>query len=397
MDKDELFNIHIDRPDKSIYDEAKRKWDLLSKPLDGLGSFEGLICRLAAMQKSPDVDISKRAAVIMIADNGIVEEGISQSGSEVTRAVGDALIKGISSANTLGRYAKTDIISVDIGIAGEVSADAGNNMISALTADKISLRNKDISNGKREPLVTKDGLFYDEKVAFGTKNFLKEPAMSEQETLKAVISGIEVAYDLKEKGYKLLITGEMGIGNTTTSAAVLCSLLGLDAEVITGRGAGLSDAALKRKKEVIKIGIKKYCTDNDKYLHLKNDKERAFYILSCLGGLDIAALAGVFIGAAMNRLPVLIDGLISSVAALIAERMVAGVKEYYIASHKGREGGHAAALKELGLKAFIDADMALGEGTGAIMALPLIDMALDFYNNASVFKDIKVNEYERLS
>lgn len=392
-----MFNIHIDRPDKSIYDEAKRKWDLLSKPLDGLGSFEGLICRLAAMQKSPDVDISKRAAVIMIADNGIVEEGISQSGSEVTRAVGDALIKGISSANTLGRYAKTDIISVDIGIAGEVSADAGNNMISALTADKISLRNKDISNGKREPLVTKDGLFYDEKVAFGTKNFLKEPAMSEQETLKAVISGIEVAYDLKEKGYKLLITGEMGIGNTTTSAAVLCSLLGLDAEVITGRGAGLSDAALKRKKEVIKIGIKKYCTDNDKYLHLKNDKERAFYILSCLGGLDIAALAGVFIGAAMNRLPVLIDGLISSVAALIAERMVAGVKEYYIASHKGREGGHAAALKELGLKAFIDADMALGEGTGAIMALPLIDMALDFYNNASVFKDIKVNEYERLS
>ena len=390
MDKDELFNIHIDRPDKSIYDEAKRKWDLLSKPLDGLGSFEGLICRLAAMQKSPDIDISKRAAVIMIADNGIVEEGISQSGSEVTRAVGDALIKGISSANTLGRYAKTDIISVDVGIAGEVSADAGNNMVSAL-------RNKDINNGKREPLVTKDGLFYDKKVAFGTKNFLKEPAMSEQETLKAIIYGIEVAYDLKEKGYKLLITGEMGIGNTTTSAAVLCSLLGLDAEVITGRGAGLSDAALKRKKEVIKIGIKKYCTDNEKYLHLKNDKERVFYILSCLGGLDIAALAGVFIGAAMNRLPVLIDGLISSVAALIAERMVVGVKEYYIASHKGREGGHAAALKELGLKAFIDADMALGEGTGGIMALPLIDMVLDFYNNASVFKDIKVNEYERLS
>lgn len=214
MDKDELFNIDIDRPDKSIYDEAKRKWDLISKPLDGLGSFEGLICRLAAMQKSPDIDISKRAAVIMIADNGIVEEGISQSGSEVTRAVGDALIKGISSANTLGRYAKTDIISVDVGIAGEVSADAGNNMVSAL-------RNKDINNGKSEPLVTKDGLFYDKKVAFGTKNFLKEPAMSEQETLKAIISGIEVAYDLKEKGYKLLITGEMGIGNTTTSAAVL--------------------------------------------------------------------------------------------------------------------------------------------------------------------------------
>jgi len=356
--RDELFNYSIPAPDREIFKKAKEAFDRIAKPLDGLGDFETLCCRIAAIQGDIYIKTDRRAAVIFCADNGVVEEGISQSGKEVTLSVAEALGKGISSACTMGRACNVDIFPVDIGIDSDKRIDGVRDL----------------------------------KVTGGTGDFLKKSAMSEEETLKAISAGITMASDLKEKGYHILAAGEMGIGNTTTSTAVLSALLRIDSDTLTGRGAGIDDKGLMRKKEVIRKGIA---------LHLPPDtedkKERAFKILMSLGGLDIAGITGLIIGGALNRMPVVLDGLITGAAACVAETMIPGVKEYMIPSHRGREGGNMKALDFLSLTPFIEGNMALGEGTGAIMLFPLLDAAAAFYKNAGSFEDYDIDEYKRFS
>jgi len=184
----------------------------------------------------------------------------------------------------------------------------------------------------------------------------------------------------------------MGIGNTTTSTAVLCALLGMDSEAVTGRGAGLDDAGLDRKKEVIRAGIEKF---KDNFEICGNEAERAFEILRCLGGLDIAAMCGAYIGGGIYGVPIVIDGVISSVAAILAERMRPGCNRFMIASHAGREAGNVIALKALGKSPYINGNMALGEGTGALMLIPLIDSAMYFYQNGIRFDECGIDDYER--
>jgi nicotinate-nucleotide--dimethylbenzimidazole phosphoribosyltransferase len=197
---------------------------------------------------------------------------------------------------------------------------------------------------------------------------------------------------LKEQGYTILSTGEMGIGNTTTSTALLCALLKLDPKDVTGRGAGLSDQGLLHKQEVIQKGLTRYQTEFEaKYAQ----REVTFQMLRCLGGLDIAGLVGVYIGGAIYHIPILLDGLISSVSALVAERLCPGVKDYMLASHKGREGGNALVLKELGLPYYIHGDMALGEGTGAVLLFPLLDTILYYYKHGSTFTKTRIEAYQR--
>lgn len=361
MKLEELISIKIDAPDKSVYKTVKAEWDHISKPLDGLGDFEELICKIAAIRGTENPTIKKRAEIVFCADNGIIEEGVSQSTKEITKSVAMALGSGISSACTLARFANVDVIPVDVGIDSVDKIDGVRNM----------------------------------KVRKGTRNFLLEPAMTYEETLKAIECGINLVKELSDQGYEIISTGEMGIGNTTTSAAVLSQVLRIDSDKVTGRGAGLDDIGFSRKKQVIKEAGEKYNFDACPKEIDDPEKNRIFTILRTLGGLDIAALTGSFIGAAICRVPIVIDGVISATAALVAERLVHGVKDYVIASHSGREAGCMAVLKELGLSAYLNGNMALGEGTGALMLFPVLDMVLDFYNNAAKFSDYKIEEYKR--
>ena len=349
--------ISTDAFDKNTYEEILRRWDRIAKPLGSLGRFEEMTARIGAVQGTADLDISKRAVIMMCADNGIVEEGISQSGQEVTRSVAEWMGRGESSVCRLAAACKADTIPVDAGINMEGSPQG------------VAGR----------------------KVMMGTRNFRKEPAMTEDECMQAINAGIDTVCECSMEGYRLLAAGEMGIGNTTTSAALASALLGLDVDEATGRGAGLSDAGLKRKKEIIREALDRYRPDG---ADLKSP-EYTMEMLAAVGGLDIAGMAGVFIGGAICHIPVVIDGFISSVAALVAERLAPGCRSYMLASHCGREPGMKKVLDELGLEPVIDAGLALGEGTGAVMLFPLLDAALALYRDGLVFDDTEVEQYER--
>ena len=355
MTKEELFDLKIDKPDEMVFMQVKRNWDKISKPLDSLGDFEDVICRIGAIQNSEHPGIDKKTLVVMCADNGIVKEGVSQSGIEITKAVAVALGKGISSANTMARKVNAEVVTVDIGI------DCSEEIAGVLNR----------------------------KVRRGTKSFLDEPAMSESEVLSAIEIGINLVKELSEKGTDILATGEMGIGNTTTSCAVICAILELDPSDVAGRGAGLSHEGLFRKIDVLRKALSKYSFDG------YSAGDRAFEILRTLGGLDIAGLVGVCIGAGIYRIPVMLDGVISTCAAMVANAIVPGTNDFMIASHAGREKGNVFTLSELGLKPLMNGNLALGEGTGALMAFSLLDVAMDFYYSAAKFADYEIEDYER--
>lgn len=349
----QLQKFLITPPSDSIYQAVQKKMDAVAKPLDGLGKFEHLIAQIGAIQGKVQISTKKKAVLVMCADNGIIEEGVSQSGKEVTLAVTKAMGQNQSSVGKMAAVVGAEVIPVDIGI------DTKEEIPGVLP----------------------------KKVMQGTRNFAKEPAMREQETLLAIEIGIHLVGTCKEQGYDLLATGEMGIGNTTTSTAVVASLLDLKVKEITGRGAGLDDAALEKKCRVIDEAITKYGLR----------EADAFTILQTVGGLDIAGLTGVFIGGALYHMPVLIDGVISSVAALLAEKLCPGCKAYMIPSHRSREYAATKVMEELQLNPVLDADMALGEGTGAVMMMSLLDIALQVYEDGSSFDEFKIEQYERYS
>jgi len=355
LTKDALFGMEISPIDESVYKKIKQNWDGISKPIDGLGDFEDAISKIGAVQGTERPGINKRTVVIMCADNGIIEEGVSQTGKEVTYQVAKMLGEGKSTANTMGRAASAECLPVDIGIdhEGEISG------------------------------------VIDYKVSKGTSNFLKTEAMTGEDALMAIEAGIEIMDKLSKDGIDIVATGEMGIGNTTTTSALLCLLLKEDPEAFVGRGAGLDDEGLLRKLNVVKRAVEMYGTDES------DSKERAFRHLCQVGGLDIAGLCGIFIGGAINHIPVVIDGVISAVAAFLAEIFVPGCREYMLASHTGRETGLMRILEKLELKPYINGNMALGEGTGAIMLFPLLDVAMSLYSTGSTFDDGGIKEYHR--
>lgn len=347
----ELEKLTVQAPDEEIRRRILRNFDHIAKPIDGLGKFEALIAQIGAIQEMETIDISKKGVIIMCADNGIVAEGISQSGQEVTLAVVKSMSQKKSSVGKMAEAVGADTIPVDIGVN---------------STEKVS------------------GVL-DRKICHGTKNFKNEPAMTEKEAVKAICTGIELVADCKEKGYKILATGEMGIGNTTTSSAVAAALLDCEVAEVTGRGAGLSDEKLEHKQKIIAEALEKY----------KLREADALQILETVGGLDIAGLAGVCIGGAMYHIPIVLDGVISMVAALLAERIMPGTKEYLLPSHKGKEPALKKLAEELGVAPVIDADMALGEGTGAVMMFALLETALSVYQDRTTFTDIEIEQYKR--
>lgn len=349
--REELYSIKIDKISEECYREVQKKWDCIAKPLDGMGDFERLFAQIGAITRDITFSISKKAVIIMCADNGIVEEGVSQSGQEVTAVVAKNMVNKQSSVGKMASILGADTIPVDIGI-------------------------------NRTELIP--GMVQ-RKVRCGTANFRREPAMTEEETIQAIFAGIEIVAGCREKGYQLLATGEMGIGNTTTSSAIATAMLDCEATELIGRGAGLSDSSFIKKRKVIEEAIEKY----------QLRKADTLSVLQTIGGLDIAGLTGVCIGGAMYHIPIVLDGVISMVAALIAEDLIPGVKDYLLPSHMGKEPAINRIAKALGLKPVIHAGLALGEGTGAVMMFSLLDMAMAVYRESSTFKEIGVDQYKR--
>lgn len=349
--KDELFNISIKTPSKQLQDIVKSNIDHIAKPLDSFGKFETILSKLGGIYDETSLDgILKGQLVIMCGDNGVVSEGVTQSDKDVTRQVALSMGRHESSVCILAREAGLDIRVIDIGIDCDEKLAGVENF----------------------------------KVRKGTRNLTKEAALTEAETLKALSAGIEIASQAKADGKGVLLTGEMGIGNTTTSAIIIASLLGLEAKAVTGRGAGLDSIRLLKKQEIIAQAIER----------LKGAD--ALTLLGSVGGLDIAGLAGLCIGAAINQIPVILDGVIAMAAALVADRLLPGVADYTFASHIGREPAMAGAVKELKLLPVIDASMAVGEGTGAVMMYELLRMSYMVYRDAASFGRIDVDEYSRM-
>lgn len=358
MTKQELFELKIHAYDKNMHALAKAQWNAIAKPLDGLGDLEEMVCQLAAIQKKINPQINQRTLLVFCADNGIVARGVTQSEQDITQKVAMALGANKSTSNCMAQPLGVLVLPIDVGI-----------------------------NCKEKLAGVRDA-----KIAMGTRDFLVEPSMTEEQVLAAISIGISCVEELVASGVNLIATGEMGIGNTTTTAAVLAAVLETDSDTIVGRGAGLNDEKLAIKKQVVKEGIAKYKAQFDA---CEDARTRCFEILRCLGGLDLAALCGVYLGGALWEVPIVIDGVISATAALLAERMHPGTKDYMFASHSGREKGTKLVLEALGKRPILNGNMALGEGTGSLLMIPLLDNALHLYRNGSRFDDNNIEAYER--
>ena len=341
------WNKAIAPQDTAAAARAKAHWDGVAKPLNGLGKLETAIIRIAGLTGDENVSIDRRTVLVLCADNGIVKEGVTQTDASVTATMARRIFEHRSSVCLMAKTAHADVIPVDLGMLSRVE-------------------------GVR-----------DLHVADGTNNMAEGPAMTEAQAMQAIEVGILLAKERKAAGDSILVTGEMGIGNTSTSSAIASVLLRLPVEAVTGRGAGLSDAGLLRKREAIARAINVN----------RPDPTDAFDVLVKLGGFDLAGLVGLYIGAALCRLPVLIDGLISSVAALVAARLVPNCVTAMLASHCSKEPVAQAILNELGLSAILYADMKLGEGTGAVCMLPLLDMALAVYHGSVSFSETGIEQY----
>ncbi len=348
----EELKEEIKPADARSQEEAKLRWMSVAKPLFSLGKLEDAVIRMAGIKGTADFELKKKGLVIMCADNGVVAEGITQTGQEVTAAVAGNFKKKAASVAIMGELAGVDLFPVDIGMVSDV------------------------------PSVTRP----EYKVAYGTRNFAEEPAMTEAQVWEAIQVGIHMVSVLKGQGYDLLATGEMGIGNTATSSAVAAVLLDKSPGEVTGKGAGLTDAGLEKKIGVIENAIR---------LH-RPDKQDVLDVLAKVGGLDIAGLTGVFLGGAYLRIPVLVDGFISAAAALCACRLVPNVGDYLMASHVSKEPAGRMLLDALCLFPLLDCDMCLGEGSGAVAAVPLLEMGLSVYRRMSTFKETNIRQYEVL-
>ena len=335
--------------DEEARQAAVDKWNNVAKPIGSLGVLEEDIVRIAALTGSPDVSLDKRMVVVLCADNGVVAQGVSQSGPDVTTAVAVNVSKGVSSVCKMAHAVGVDAVAVDMGMLDPPDAPG----------------------------------VIDHSVSRGTGDISYGPAMTRDQAIQAIRSGVEVVADLKEKGYNIICSGEMSIGNTTTSSAMSAAFLNMPVEALTGRGAGLSDAGLQRKIAAIKRAI-----DVN-----HPDPTDALDVLAKLGGFDIAGMVGLFIGGAIYRIPIVIDGYISALAAYTAKRLVPECTCAMLASHVSAEPAAKFILAELGLKPAIQAGMRLGEGTGAVCLVPMLDSALALYNGTT-FEATGIDAYE---
>ncbi len=344
-------SIYAVKPlDQEAMAQCRAHWDQVAKPLNSLGRLEDVVARMAGLMGTAQVRAEDKCVLVLCADNGVVAEGVTQTDASVTAAVALSIARGTGNVNQMAQVAGAQVIPVDVGMLTEVEHPAVLNR----------------------------------KVRRGTGNIAQGPAMSRQEAQALIQVGIDLVAQRVQAGDRLIATGEMGIGNTTTASALAALLLDQPVERMTGRGAGLSGAGLQRKVAAIRRAIAVN----------RPDPRDPLDALAKLGGFDIAAMAGVFLGGAALGVPVVVDGFISSAAALVAQRLCPACRQAMLASHVSREPAGALMLQALGLTPIIHAGMALGEGTGAVALMPLIDMALAVYHQGSSFAGIQVAAYQ---
>lgn len=339
----------ITGPDEAARTACLARWDGLAKPLGSLGLLESSLARVAAVTGSPDITLDRRTLLVLCADNGVVAQGVTQCGSEVTASVARALAAGESTVCHMAKTARCQVVPVDMGMADFPSTPG----------------------------------VWDRRVRNGTADISQGPAMTRAECVRAIELGAELVRRCREEGASILATGEMGIGNTTTSSALAAVLLGKNPAEVTGRGAGLSDAGLVRKIAAIEQAIALN----------RPDPADPIDVLAKVGGLDIAGLCGVFLGGALYRVPVIIDGFISGTAALCAARLQPGAEFAMLPSHVSAEPVGGLMLEALGLTPLLTAGMRLGEGSGAVALLPLLDMALAVYQSGQTFGRLGIDAY----
>ncbi len=327
---------------------ARRLHDRLAKPHGALGRLEALGVRLAEMAGTCPPPVPEPAVVVVFAaDHGVVAEGVTPWPQEVTARMVAAFSRGGAAINVLARHVGAAVVVVDVGVASAIDAGAG---------------------------------VLDRKVRLGTANLAVEAAMSEDEALRALDVGAEVAARCVGDGARCLVTGDMGIGNTTAASALVAAFTGRPAAEVTGRGTGIDDEALARKMAVVERGL-----DGARS---KEPLQR----LAELGGLEIAALAGLVVGGAAAGVPVILDGLVADAGALVASALVPGVERWCVAGHRSVEPGAGVALGHLGLEPVLDLEMRLGEGTGAVLALPLIQAAAKVLREMDTLDSVQEHE-----
>ncbi|MGL5711827.1 MAG: nicotinate-nucleotide--dimethylbenzimidazole phosphoribosyltransferase [Paraclostridium sp.] len=343
----QLFNDTVEniQPLNELYmKESKARLDRLIKPTESLGKLEDLCIQLAGIYANKYFNTDKKVVIAFAGDHGVYEEGVAPDPQDITRLQFPNFTKGICGVGALAKFAKSDVIAVDLGIN---------------TDEKL------------------DGVL-DYKIRKSTSNMAKEAAMTREEAIRCLEVGIEVANDCISKGYKMIGIGEMGICNTTPSSAIVSVIAECDPEEVTGIGAGLKKERVKHKASVIRNAISLN----------KPDKSDGVDILAKVGGFEIGGMAGVILACAANRVPVVIDGFISYAAALIAYTINPRTKEYMIASHTSAEPGTQRALEILDLNPMLNMDMRLGEGSGAALAFNIIEAANFTYNNMATFDEI---------
>lgn len=347
----ELFNMamnKIEPSDQMAAAQAQIRLDSLTKPPGSLGILEEAAIKLAGIQGTPQLELGKKVVMVMAGDHGVVAEGVSAFPQEVTpQMVLNFLYEG-AAINVLSKHAGAKVVVTDVGVIGK-----------AVEHPKLNIR----------------------KIREGTRNMAREAAMTEAETLAAIEVGIELVNQEIDEGATIIATGEMGIGNTTPSSALLAVLAGADIDVVTGRGTGINEQSLLNKRRVIRQAV----------LINEPDPARPLDVLAKIGGLEIAALTGVILGAAARKTPVVVDGFISTAAALVAYKLKPEIIDYLFASHLSQEPGHKIALEYMGLKPMLYLDLRLGEGTGAVLAFNLLEAAVKIINQMATFEQAGVS------
>jgi nicotinate-nucleotide--dimethylbenzimidazole phosphoribosyltransferase len=330
--------------DTATMEKAQERLDNLLKPPGSLGKLEGIAKKISGITGEIQNSFSRKTIIAMCADNGVVEDKVSSFPKDISFLVADCMAKGLAGVSVLSRHAGADLRIVDLGLDTDAQPDG----------------------------------IIQRKIRKGTSNISKGPAMTRDEAVKAIETGIEIACEAIKEGSDILGTGEVGIGNTTTSSAILYAYTGDSLDSLVGRGAGLDDEGLENKKEIIKKAIEVNTPDPDDPID----------VLAKVGGFDIAGLVGVYLAAASKKIPVVVDGFISGTAAVVAAKIKPEVTGYMLASHSSAEPGAAAIRDILQLDPMLNMDMRLGEGTGCALAFNVIDAATKVMKEMGTFADI---------
>lgn len=349
----------IEKVNEEIKEITQKRLDNLTKPQGSLGRLEELAKQICAIKGSVNFKLDNKVIFTIAGDHGVASEGVSAYPSEVTPQMVHNFISGGAGINVLSRHVGARVVVVDMGINGEI------------TNYKVqSKKNEEINN------------FKEKKINFGTKNFTKEPAMTKDEAVKSIEAGIDLVEEEMANGIDIVGTGDMGIGNTTPSSAIVAAITGESVEFVTGRGTGIDDKALKNKIDVINRALELN----------KPNKQDPIDVLSKVGGYEIGGICGVILGCAANKIPVVVDGFISGAGALLAYKLESKVKDYMIAAHCSLERGHKVILKHIGIEPLLDFNLRLGEGTGAALGISIVEAAYKILTEMATFESAGVSE-----